>query len=122
MVGRLLSFWGPAYFQGRLLLFSGRVSGWCSTTPLLQPELLEPFRIGKMVKQPTHPGCEHGKLSTQKTAEPSGLEVDKLTFLFFHRENTGTLGWYPSCLSSPRSPLKGDKPNKYPRDISCIWA
>ena len=24
------------------------------------------------------------------------------------------LGWYPSCLSPPRSPLKGDIPNKYP--------
>ena len=31
-----------------------------------------------------------------------------------HRENAGTLGWYPSCLSPPRSPLKGDIPNKYP--------
>ena len=30
------------------------------------------------------------------------------------RENAGTLGWYPSCLSPPRSPLKGDIPNKYP--------
>ena len=24
------------------------------------------------------------------------------------------LGWYPSCLNPPRSPLKGDIPNKYP--------
>ena len=24
------------------------------------------------------------------------------------------LGWYPSCLKPPRSPLKGDIPNKYP--------
>ena len=30
------------------------------------------------------------------------------------RENCGTLGWYPGCLSPPRSPLKGDIPNKYP--------
>ena len=28
MVGRLVSFWGPAYFQGRLLLVSGRVFEW----------------------------------------------------------------------------------------------
>ncbi len=28
--------------------------------------------------------------------------------------------WYPSCLSPPRSPLKGNIPNKYPRDIRCI--
>ena len=32
----------------------------------------------------------------------------------FHRENAGTLGWYPSCLSPRRSPLRGDIPNKYP--------
>ena len=33
----------------------------------------------------------------------------------FHRENAGkTLGWYPSCLSLPRSPLKGNIPNTYP--------
>ena len=27
-----------------------------------------------------------------------------------HRENAGTLGWYPSCLSPPRSSLEGDIP------------
>ena len=32
----------------------------------------------------------------------------------FHRENAGTLGWYPSCVSPPRSPLEGDIPNRYP--------
>ena len=26
-----------------------------------------------------------------------------------------------SCLSPPRSPLKGDMPNKFPRAIRCIW-
>ena len=31
-----------------------------------------------------------------------------------HRENAGTLGWYPSCLSPTRSPLEGDIPNRYP--------
>ena len=36
-----------------------------------------------------------------------------------HRENAGTLGWYPSCLTPPRSPLKGDIPNKY-HYIRCI--
>ena len=31
-----------------------------------------------------------------------------------HKENAGTLGWYPSCFSPPRSPLEGGIPNKYP--------
>ena len=31
-----------------------------------------------------------------------------------HRENAGTLGWYPSCLSPTRRPLEGDIPNRYP--------
>ena len=30
------------------------------------------------------------------------------------RENAGTLGWYPSCLSPPKRPLEGGIPNKYP--------
>ena len=39
------------------------------------------------------------------------------SFLIKHRENAGTLVWYPSCLSSLRSPLEGDIydiPNRYP--------
>ena len=34
--------------------------------------------------------------------------------IFSHRENAGTLGWYPSCLSPPRSPLKGNISSIYP--------
>ena len=30
-----------------------------------------------------------------------------------HRENAGTLGMVPKLFSPPRSPLKGDLPNKY---------
>ena len=33
---------------------------------------------------------------------------------YFHRENGGTLGWYPSCSRPTRSPLEGDISNKYP--------
>ena len=31
-----------------------------------------------------------------------------------HTESAGTLGMVPSLFNSPRSPLKGDIPNKYP--------
>ena len=40
---------------------------------------------------------------------------------FIQMENAGTLGWYPSSLSPPRSPLKGDIPNKYPLYKVYIW-
>ena len=107
MVGRLLSFWVSAYFQGRLLLFSRR-GIWLVLNhppPCCNPNCSDQPRLRNMVF------AQH-----KKRILPSGhaWEVDKLTFLFFHRENTGTLGWYPSCLSSPRSPLKGDISNKYP--------
>ena len=36
------------------------------------------------------------------------------SFLIKHRENAGTLVWYPSCLSPSKSPLKSDIPNRYP--------
>ena len=42
------------------------------------------------------------------------LEFQVLLLCQTHRENAGTLGWYPSCLSPPRRPLKGNIPNKYP--------
>ena len=42
------------------------------------------------------------------------LEFQVLLLCQNHRENAGTLGWYPSCLSLLRSPLKGNVPNKYP--------
>ena len=76
MVGRwFISFWGSTLFSGvnfqNWPFQKTSLSGWCSTTPLLQPELLGSFRIGKMVLQPTNRGCQNGKLSTQN-AEPSG--------------------------------------------------
>ena len=38
MVGRLLSFWGPAYFQGRLLFVSGSVKNtWKPSHQKIEP-------------------------------------------------------------------------------------
>ena len=44
----------------------------------------------------------------------SSFHLTNFTLNNIHRENAGTLGWYPSCLKPPRSPLEGDIPNRYP--------
>ena len=45
---------------------------------------------------------------------PKSLVFGLPGYSIIQRENAGTLGWYPSYLSPPRSPLKGDIPSKYP--------
>ena len=37
-----------------------------------------------------------------------------MTGIYAHRENGGTLGMVPYLFNPPRSPLKGNIPNKYP--------
>ncbi len=50
------------------------------------------------------------------------LEFQVLLLCQNHRENAGTLGWYPSCLSPRKKPFKrGLGPNQYPLYISGVY-
>ena len=54
----------------------------------------------------------HGRSKIQKVSGKKVSKESKWRKKHHHRENAGTLGWYPSCLSPPRSP--SDIPNRYP--------